>query len=59
MNRPLEISINNLLAILAQYSRITLEGKTMISIDDIEHFLNKFSKVVIYHDNNTDEEYKN
>lgn len=55
MNRPLEISIDNLLTILAQYSRITLRGKTMISIDDIEHFLNQFSQVVIHNDNDIDE----
>ena len=55
MNRPLEISIDNLLAILAQYSSITIGDRTMISIDNIEHFLNKFSKVVIHIDDNIDE----
>ena len=55
MNRPLEISIDNLLTILAQYSNITLGDKAMISIDDIKHFLNLFSQIIIHNDEDTDE----
>ena len=55
MNRPLEIDMDNFLTILVQYSNITLGDKTMISIDDIKHFLNLFSQIIIHNNEDTDE----
>ena len=55
MNRPLEIDMDNFLTILAQYSSIAFGDKTMISINDIKHFLNLFSQIIIYNNEDTDE----
>ena len=55
MNRSLEIDMDNFLTILTQYSSIALGDKTMISIDDIKHFLNLFSQIIIYNNEDVDE----